>query len=405
MNQPALVDQRGARNKGVALLTGGGDRPYALGLAMELASKGVCVDFIGSDQLDSPVLRMSPRLNFLNLRGSQREDVSFPRKVWRVLIFYARLIRYAATASPRIFHILWNNKFELFDRTVLMLYYKLRGRKIVLTAHNVNAGRRDARDSMINRLTLKTQYRLADHIFVHAEAMKRELLEDFGVREGAITVIPIGINNSVPDTDLTGEQARQRLGIGRGDRTILFFGYIGPYKGVELLVDAFQRLASTDPRWRLIIAGKPKKGDEKYFAEIQRAIECDVSRGRVLQRIGFIPDEETEWYFKAADVLALPYTRVYQSGVLVLGYTFGLPVIAADVGSLREEIVEGETGFLCKPGDSIALARTIETYFESDLFKGLDRRRQEIRDYASKRYSWEAVSRRTRTVYDELLAG
>src|SRR5439155_29040 len=219
-----------------------------------------------------------------------------------------------ATASPRIFHILWNNKFELFDRTVLMLYYKLRGKKIVLTAHNVNAGRRDARDSMINRLTLKTQYRLADHIFVHAEAMKRELLEDFGVREGAITVIPIGINNSVPDTDLTGEQARQRLGIGRGDRTILFFGYIGPYKGVELLVDAFQRLASTDPRWRLVIAGKPKKGDEKYFAEIQRAIERDVSRWRVLQRIGFIPDEETEWYFKAADVLVLPYTRVYAEG-------------------------------------------------------------------------------------------
>ena len=90
-------------------------------------------------------------------------------------------------------------------------------------------------------------------------------------------------------------------------------------------------------------------------AEIQRAIERDVSRWRVLQRIGFIPDEETELYFKAADVLVLPYTRVYQSGVIVLGYTFGLPVIAADVGSLREEIVEGKTGFLCKPGDSIAL--------------------------------------------------
>ena len=91
--------------------------------------------------------------------------------------------------------------------------------------------------------------------------------------------------------------------------------------------------------------------------------------------------------------------------VIVLGYAFGLPVIAADVGSLREEIVEGKTGFLCKPGDSIGLARTIETYFESALFKGLDGRRQEIRDYASNRYSWEAVSRRTRTVYDELLAG
>ena len=55
-------------------------------------------------------------------------------------MYYAKLIRYAATAKPKIFHILWNNKFELFDRTVLMLYYRLLGKRIVLTAHNVNAG-------------------------------------------------------------------------------------------------------------------------------------------------------------------------------------------------------------------------------------------------------------------------
>ena len=54
-------------------------------------------------------------------------------------LYYAKLIRYAATAEPRIFHILWNNKFEYFDRTLLMLYYRLLGKKIVLTAHNVNA--------------------------------------------------------------------------------------------------------------------------------------------------------------------------------------------------------------------------------------------------------------------------
>ena len=97
-------------------------------------------------------------------------------------MYYARLIRYAATAKPRIFHILWNNKFESFDRTLLMLYYKVLGKKIVLTVHNVNAGRRDSKDTRLNRLTLRIQYRLADHIFVHTEKMKRELIEEFGVR-------------------------------------------------------------------------------------------------------------------------------------------------------------------------------------------------------------------------------
>ena len=69
-------------------------------------------------------------------------------------MYYAKLIRYAATAKPRIFHILWNNKFEFFDRTLLMLYYRLLGKKIVLTVHNVNAGRRDSKDTRLNRLTL-----------------------------------------------------------------------------------------------------------------------------------------------------------------------------------------------------------------------------------------------------------
>lgn len=399
-----LAEPRELVKSEVALLTGGGDRPYALGLAMALIAKGVSLDFIGSDDLDSLELRVSPKLTFLNLRGNQIEDASLARKVSRVLIYYARLIHYASGAKPKVFHILWNNKLQFFDRTVLMLYYKLRRKRVALTAHNVNAGRRDSNDSLLNRLTLRVQYRLADHIFVHTEAMKRELLEGFGVRDGAITVIPFGINNSVPQTDVTPGQAKQRLGIADGGRTILFFGNIGPYKGVEFLVAAFQQIAARDPHYRLIIAGRPRPGCKEYLDEIQRAIRRDASRERVMQRIEYIPDEETELYFKAADVLVLPYTQVSQSGVLVLGYSFGLPAIAADVGSLREDIIEGMTGFLCRPCDPVDLATTIEAYFRSDLFKTLDSRRREIRDYASERYSWDVVGQATRRVYEELLA-
>ena len=388
----------------VGLLTGGGDRPYALGLATALVSRGVCLDFVGSDQLDSPQLRVSPKLNFLNLRGNQREDARLAAKVSRVLMYYARLLRYAAIARPKVLHILWNNKFEIFDRTVLMLYYKMLGKKIALTAHNVNAGKRDANDSRLNRQTLGIQYRLADHIFVHTEKMRRELLEEFHVHAGAITVIPFGINDSVPDSALTPAQAKQRLGIGAGERSLLFFGSIGPYKGLEFLVPAFQRLAVANPDYRLIIAGEPIKGYEDYWDEIQAAIRRNGGRERVVLRIEYIADNESEVYFKAADLLILPYTDVSQSGVLVSGYRFGLPVVATDVGSLGEDIIEGQTGFLCRPRDPAALAKAIETYFQSDLFKSLGSRRREIRDYARRRYSWDAVGQMTRRVYDELLA-
>ena len=62
--------------------------------------------------------------------GDQRQEVSRLRKVLRVLTYYMRLIRYAATAKPKVFHILWNNKLEVFDRTVLMLYYRLVGKRL-----------------------------------------------------------------------------------------------------------------------------------------------------------------------------------------------------------------------------------------------------------------------------------
>lgn len=387
-----------------ALLTGGIDKPYVFGLAMELASKGVSLDVIGSDELDSPEMQSTPGLRFLNLRGKQGEEASFGEKVSRILIYYARLIQYAAVAKPKVFHILWNNRFMYFDRTVLMLYYKLLGKKITFTAHNVNAGRRDAKDSWLNRLTLKVQYRLSDHIFVHTAQMRDELLQEFGVSPQAVTVIPFGINNAVPNTRLTPAQARQRLGIKESGRTILFFGRIAPYKGLEFLVSAFRQLAAKNSNYRLLIVGKPHRGSESHLETIQETIRQETAAGQVIQKIEFVPDNDTELYFKAADVLALPYTQVYQSGVLFLAYSFGLPVIAADVGSFREDVMVGRTGFMCQPGDAVGLASALETYFDSDLFKTLDSRRPEIQDYANARHSWDTVGDETIAVYARLLA-
>src|SRR6266487_753164 len=205
----------------VALLTGGGDKPYALGMAAAMTSVGIRVDFIGSDDLNVPEVVTNPQVNFLNLRGDQRSEASPMAKVRRVLRYYLRLIGYAATAKPKLFHILWNNKFQLFDRTLLMLYYKLLGKRIVLTAHNVNAGKRDSNDSWLNRFSLKCEYTLSDHIFVHTEKMRHELSSEFGISPGKVSVIPFGINNTTPNTDLSAGEAKRRLGLINDDKAIL----------------------------------------------------------------------------------------------------------------------------------------------------------------------------------------
>ncbi len=386
----------------VSLLTGGADRPYAFGLTKALMGMGAGIDLVGNNDLDCPEFRNAQNVKLLNLRGDQRTDAGALAKMLRVLRYYVRLIRYSAIAEPKLFHVLWNNKFEYFDRTLLMVWYRLLGKSVILTLHNVNARRRDKSDSILNRLTLRIQYRLADHVFVHTEKMRLELIEEFAGRAERITVIPFGINNAVPNTQVTREQAREKLGIESEAKTILFFGHIAPYKGLEILVDAFNRIASERDVYKLVIAGRPKNCP-RYWSAILEQIGDGVEKGKILLRDEFIPDEDTELYMKAADVLVLPYRHVYQSGVLFLGYSFGLPVLAADVGSLSEEVEEGRTGFVFRPEDPAHLAGTIEHYFRSDLYADLSGRRSEIREYAMKRHSWEVVGQMTVKVYKELL--
>ena len=386
----------------ISLLTGGGDKPYALGMGAALTSAGVEVDFVGSDDLCVPELLSNPRINFLNLRGDQGEDATPKAKVRRVLKYYVRLVTYAAKAKPKLFHILWNNKFQLLDCTVLMFYYKLLGKHIVFTSHNVNAGKRDSTDSWLNRMSLKIQYRLCDHIFVHTERMKAEMTSGFQISGDKVSIIPFGINNTVPNTALSRAEAKRRLSICNGDKVLLFFGNIAPYKGLEYLVAAFDDLLKSDRTYRLLVVGKPK-GPKDYWNDIQARIAEGRIADRVIARIEYVPDEETELYFKAADVLILPYTDVFQSGVLFLGYSFGLPAIAADVGSLKEEIIEGESGFIFKPRDSSDLARKVQHYFKSELFRDLESAQRKIMSYANERYSWGEVARIITTVYSSIL--
>ena len=387
----------------LGLLTGCKDRHYAFGLATALAGRGVRVDVVGSDEIDSPEMHTTSNLRFFNFFGGQNKT-SFATRLIRTLAYYRKLGRYTTQTKAGIFHILWNNKFELFDRTLLMLYYKICGKKIALTAHNVNQAKRDEKDSLLNRVTLRIQYGLCDHIFVHTKKMREELGREFCVPEDAITIIPYPMNNALPDTELKPAEAKQRLGLKEDERAILFFGRIRPYKGIEHLLEAFRILSAADKgSYRLILAGEPKKGSEEYLQEIQHFVERNFEPGQVVLKVQFIPDEEMELYFKAADVLVLPYKEIFQSGVLFLAYGFGLPVIATDVGSFREDILEGYTGFLCKPGNPIDMAGTIDAYFASNLFKNLKVRRRDLIDYVNVNHSWREVAELTCAAYTQML--
>ena len=389
----------------VALLTGGKDPHYAHGLLRQLAARSVRIALIGGDESAETEAVRNGQVEFHNLVGRPDPDDGLVAKARRVLSYYGRLLVFAARTDGRVFHILWFRKFPLGERILLIAYFKLLGKKLAFTAHNVDDQARDGRrGSFPNRLSLTFLYRTVDHIFVHTRQMKLELVAEFGVSEHKVTVVPYGINDVIPVARVSRTEARQQLGLGPDEKVLLFFGNIAPYKGVEDLLRALASLVHADGRFTLILAGRVKdRTCEAYWAELESLIEELQLSEHVRKEIRYIPDGHVGLLFRASDVSVLPYRRIYQSGVLALSYAQGVPVIAADVGSIREDILEDETGLLFRPGDVVDLAAKIRTYFVSESFKDVETRERRISEYGAERFSWETNAERTHAVYEHLL--
>ena len=386
----------------ISLLTGGDDPNYAIPFAASLADQGVQVEFVGNDAMQSAADLKRANIRYLNLRGSQDPRASFHFKAVRVFHYYQKLISYTARTESRLFHILWLNKFELLDRTLMNAFYKLNGKKLVFTAHNVNTRKRDGHDTWANKASLRAMYAMLDHIFVHTELSREELVSEYRVVPDKISVIPFGLNTYVPDTPLSKSEARAFLGLKETEKVLLFFGQIAFYKGLDILLDALRILESQQPSYRLIIAGRANLGSEEYWRVLKSGLEGDLMRSRIVVKDDFIPDRDVPVLYRAADVLVLPYRAIYQSGPLSLAHRFGVPVIATRVGAFERDVIPGVTGLLCEPENPQVLAQTISRFFESDLYLDGDRAQKRIREIALERYSWERISRTIVEVYASL---
>jgi glycosyltransferase involved in cell wall biosynthesis len=116
-----------------------------------------------------------------------------------------------------------------------------------------------------------------------------------------------------------------------------------------------------------------------------------------------IPDEDVPFYFRAADVVVLPYRRVYQSGVLLMAYSFSKPVVASAVGGLKETIRDGETGYLVRSEDPDALARALGEIL-GDPARAAAMGEAGYR-LVAERFSWDVIARQTLAFYQEVLEG
>lgn len=155
------------------------------------------------------------------------------------------------------------------------------------------------------------------------------------------------------------DSARKLLGLDPHKKTLLFFGLIREYKGLDILLEAFSGL---DGSYQLVIAGEPYGSFEKY----RKLIDASPNRSRIHLFDRFISDGEVAGFFCASDLCVLPYRSATQSGISSISYHFGLPMVTTAVGGLKEMIGESGTGIVTESITPEAVREAVERFFADE---------------------------------------
>jgi glycosyltransferase involved in cell wall biosynthesis len=298
-------------------------------------------------------------------------------KVARLPLDMARLGRFARAAD--VVHYQWLGLEELSSRLLP------RARPRVFTAHDVVPREpRRGQVAAFGRIA-----RAMDAVVVHSEHGAERLRSSLGVPAERIRVIPHGafehLTRLPSERPLPEELARVEGPV------ILFFGYLSRYKGVDVLLDAFASVSGAE----LWVAGVPRVDMDELRALAARA----PGVVRFLPR--FVEDEELPALFRRADVVALPYRQIDQSGVLYTALAFGRPLLVSRVGGLPELADRHGAAVAVPPEDPEALGEALARLVADPAER--DRLAEAAARVAREEYSWESSARRHLELYRELV--
>lgn len=153
------------------------------------------------------------------------------------------------------------------------------------------------------------------------------------------------------------------MGLDPEKKTLLFFGLIRDYKGLDILIDAFGQLPED---YQLLIAGEPYGPFDKY----EKQMAALPGRDRIKAFPRYIDDAEVKDFFGAADLVVLPYRSATQSGISSIACHFEVPMVVTDVGGLRSTLGDRGTSIVVKHPDSGEIREAIEAYFADPALRG-----------------------------------
>jgi glycosyltransferase involved in cell wall biosynthesis len=371
--------------------------PYDRALAAALVRQGAEVELLTSRFLYGPVPEPEGyavrecfyrRSTARGLDAPGRRAFKAAEHVADMLRFRRAAIRAAAagvpseregsTAAPEVVHYQWLT-FPGLDSRLLPP-----NRPRVMTAHYVlppSPSRRELASA-------RRAFGAMDAVVAHSEHGARRLREVVGLDPGRVHVIHHGAFEYL--TRLPDERPLPAELEGAEGPVILFFGLLRPYKGIDVLLEAFREIEGAE----LWIAGNARMDVEPL-----RRLAAEAS-GRVRFLTRFVEDAEIPAVMRRADVVVLPYRDVEHSGVLYAALAFGKPLVLTAVGGFPE-VAEQGAAWLVPPEDPQALTGALDELVRNESTRAA--LAAAAAETAAGAYSWDEAARQTLALYRELL--
>ncbi|BAY31773.1 group 1 glycosyl transferase [Nostoc carneum NIES-2107] len=294
----------------------------------------------------------------------------------------AEMMRIIREVRPDVLHVQESNDIWYL---LNLLFAKMP--PIVTTIHDVFGHPGDREQIFASQYTRPIAFYRSQQLIVHTQQQQQSLNQQFRIPKEKINILPHGELGSLYN------RRTQEYSLPKEPSTLLFFGRIWPYKGLKYLLQAMPLVAEHIPDVKLIIAGRGEN-IHQYFPH-----GYDEQRYEIINN--FISNEDVVKLFQRSTATILPYIEASQSGVAALSYGMGTPVIASEVGGLKEIVRDQEDGLLVPPGDVEALANAIINLLSNQ--KLYNQIHDGIKNRCQEDLNWDNIAKQTVEVYQKLI--
>lgn len=267
--------------------------------------------------------------------------------------------------------------------------------KVILTIHDIN----NFDSHFYDKIYFKKIYNAVDSLIIQTENNIERFKKLFPeVNENKIHLAYHGHFLGFADVHDKND-ARKHLGLPMDKFVFMFFGQIKKVKGVDLLIKAFSDVVKEYPDSYLLIAGKIWHSNQEYYEEVIKS--NNIPTESIRTDIKFIPDNDIGYYFSACDIVCLPYTELYQSGVVQLSYAYKKPAIVSDLPAFLTVVKDDSMGYIFKTGDIGSLSEKMRKAIQNK--ENISYLSECCYEYIKEKYSWDTIADKISNIYEELL--